>query len=336
MSAAAGGKPFSLRIAFSLPISYDSDSMEAAAMYYFISNPTSRSASAMKLDSMIEQIFRREGAGFRHFETTHAGHACDLAREISENDPHAVIIPIGGDGSIHEVLNGLTHLDTVTLGLIPSGSGNDFARGMGIPTQPEKAISAILHPGRIIRMDVGRVKSGQSFRRFAVSSGIGFDAAVCHKALSSVTKDLLNRFGLGQLTYSAIAAEQIAFYRPCTLKVRVDGGQPFTCRKVHFAAVMNQKFEGGGCMMTPDARPEDGLLDVLIVGGMPRIELIAALPLARGGLHTWIPGLKFIRCRSVDFLAEKPCPIHLDGESGGIKRLFSVGLEPEKLAVIVS
>ena len=305
-------------------------------MYYFILNPNSRSAGAAEVWPKVHRTLHQRGIDHLVFATRHAGHATEIAREISRKDPEAVIVVVGGDGSIHETLNGLENLGTVTLGIIPCGSGNDFVRGMKISSDTDRALDAILARRKVVQMDVGRVHQGSRTLRFGVSTGIGFDASVCHEAFASPIKNALNGLGFGHFAYSAIAVKQIALFDPCNVKIMTGGGRSFHFSKVFFVAVMNQKYEGGGCMMTPGAHPDDGVLDVFVCGGISRGTLVAALPLARFGAHTKIPGLHFLRCRSVEIETAKKYPIHLDGESGGVDRFLKIDLEPEKLNVIVS
>ncbi|MDO4619692.1 MAG: YegS/Rv2252/BmrU family lipid kinase, partial [Lachnospiraceae bacterium] len=264
------------------------------------------------------------------------GHAGELAREISSGDPQAVIVPVGGDGSINEVLNGLTNLDTVTLGLIPAGSGNDFAAGMQISKDPEEAVRSLLDGNRSVLMDVGLLTYNDGTQRhFGISAGFGFDAAVCQEAFTSPLKAALNRFGLGKAVYSAIAVKQIAFCKPFDATLETDSGEIQTIRDIFFIAFMNQKFEGGGLMMTPDARPDDGLLDLLVCAGITRPTLVKALPSARHGGHVGVRGLHFIKARSVDIHASCPRAVHTDGEPLGMHDSLRVGFENQKLRVLI-
>src|SRR5699024_8873846 len=104
--------------------------------------------------------------------------------------------------------------EKTTLGYIPIGSSNDFARGLGIPKKPEEALDAVLHPKKIIHMDIGMLTGAAGERRFLVSGGIGFDAAVCHEVCVSKWKILLNRLGLGKLSYAVVALDRLIKDRP--------------------------------------------------------------------------------------------------------------------------
>lgn len=299
-------------------------------MYYFIVNPSAHSRKNRKIWIRVRDELNRRGILYRAFRTEYPGHAKKLAEAISRKDPHAVIAAVGGDGTVHEILSGLVNLDTVTFGLIPAGSGNDFARGMGIPAKPLDALSAILDPAEIMRMDVGKTDAG----RFGVSCGIGLDAAVCHRALTSPVKGVLNALGCGSLTYALIAVKLFASYQPGPLSVRLDTGEELAYPHAYFAAAMNQRFEGGGFMMTPLSRPDDGELSLIIAEEMPRLRLALAFPLAKKGLHTHFRGVHFVNCRSAVFTSGEASCVHLDGDSCGVRSTLRVELEQEKLQVI--
>lgn len=303
-------------------------------MFYFIINPSSKTKSSRAIWQHVNQVLHQRGIPHHVCATRYPGHASELARSVSRSDPNADIIVLGGDGTIHEVLNGLENLDTVTLGVIPTGSANDFCSGMGIPSDPSRALAAILHPVRKTSLDIGRITSASRTSRFAVSAGIGFDAAVCHEAISSPVKSTLNALHAGPLTYSVIAARQIALYVPGASEIRLDGDRHFRFPDTYFIAVMNQRFEGGGLMMAPNARPDDGVLDVFVCSGISRSRLIASLPAVKYGRHAGLKGAHFLKCRRIEILMDRRRPVHADGESGGVSRTLTADFEPAKLSVI--
>ena len=152
---------------------------------------------------------------------------------------------------------------------------------------------------------------------------------------ASGLKKMLNRFGAGKLTYSIVAAKEIAGSDPGTMRVRVDGEKCYSFPKAYFAAVMNQPYEGGGLMLCPSASACDGLLDLFVCADMPRTELVTALPFTMYGLHRRHAGVHFMRGRHFEIFAEQKSRIHLDGEAGELSHTMDVSLEKEKLRVIV-
>lgn len=237
---------------------------------------------------------------------------------------------------MNEVLNGLSNPSSITLGYIPTGSGNDFARGMQIPTDPRNALSIILNPKHIQQMDIGILKSADVKSRFGVSTGIGFDATICHEALASPIKDLLNRMKLGKLTYAGIALKQILLYRPCRAVIRLDQKQKLVFHKMYFITVMNQPYEGGGFKFCPDANSHDGKLHLCIVGSLNKPKIVFLFPFAFSGNHTRIKGIHILTCTRLDIHTERLLPVHSDGEYRGYAKDISIFLEKKPIGIITS
>ena len=167
-------------------------------MYIFIVNPASRSGHASQIWTEIETLLKERNILYRVYFTSHRGHGTKLAQQFTKDlSSRTTLIVVGGDGTVNEVLNGIEHPEHIILGYIPTGSGNDFAKGMALPSDPQKALELILSPNSYRTVDIGVLKYSEKdtekIRKFAVSTGIGFDAAICHQALVSRLKVLLNR-----------------------------------------------------------------------------------------------------------------------------------------------
>lgn len=307
-------------------------------MYQIIVNPKSRSGQGERLWKQIE---RRLAGGQIPYEvhfTRYRGDGKRLAAALTKGawDSADTLLVIGGDGTVNEVVSGIEHLASVTLGYIPTGSGNDFARGLGIPRDPEAALERILKGKGIREIDVGNICLGEKRRRFVISAGIGFDAAICHQALSSRLKDTLNRLRLGKLTYACIALRQLASFETCTLYAAPRNGERQRFEKTYFAAVMNLPYEGGGLKFAPDAVLDDGYLDVMIACGLPKWKVLCVLPFAFFGKHTLFPEVHMIRCSAITLEADPGMAVHMDGESGGYRKKVELRVEPERLKIVGS
>ena len=165
-------------------------------MYIFIVNPASRSGHASQIWTEIETLLKERNILYRVYFTSHRGHGTKLAQQLTKDlSSRTTLIVVGGDGTVNEVLNGIEHPEHIILGYIPTGSGNDFAKGMALPSDPQKALELILSPNSYRTVDIGVLKYSEKdtekIRKFAVSTGIGFDAAICHQALVSRLKVLL-------------------------------------------------------------------------------------------------------------------------------------------------
>lgn len=302
--------------------------------YDFIINPESRSGLGEMTWKMIEPELKKQRVRYRVHMTAKRKDAGKIAEELTSDGREHTLVVLGGDGTLNEVVNGIRDPEKITLGYIPIGSSNDFARGLRLPKDPMDALEAVLHPGKVIRMDVGVISDGTRSRRFLVSAGIGFDAAVCHEVCVSRWKVILNRLGLGKLSYAVVALDRLAKDRPAHLALTMEDGSrrefPGTC----FAAFMNLPYEGGGFRFCPGASPEDGLLDVIVAHGLSVPKILCLLPLAFGGKHTGSKGITILKCRSVRVEADTPLPLHTDGEPGFPRRTAEAGILDSGIWVI--
>lgn len=306
-------------------------------MYYFIINPNSRSGKAALIWKDLEKILQERNVEYKTFFTKYKGHAALLSASITADLPEGTslnLIAVGGDGTIQEVLSGVRDLSRITFGYIPTGSGNDFCRSMKLPQDPMEALELVLSDKRPHPMDVPHISCGSSSSRFAISCGIGFDAAVCHEVSVTPMKKILNKIGLGKLVYLFVALKQLLFLKPSPMTLVTDDDQTEEFSKVYFTAVMNQKYEGGGFKFCPDASPSDGYLDVIVVDSLSKPKVLCCLPTAFFGKHTHFKGIHIFRCKKIDIHSEARLAVHKDGESAGLLHDFSVCMEPEQIKMI--
>ncbi|HVB10369.1 MAG TPA: diacylglycerol kinase family protein [Bacillota bacterium] len=242
--------------------------------------------------------------------TTHAGHAADLARQACA-DGFTHLLAVGGDGTVHEVVNGIQGPD-VALGLVPCGTGNDFARSAGFPFQPQAAVAG-LDRDRRRAVDLG-VCNGHRFLNVA---GAGFDAEVAR---------LINegpRRSRGALPYVATAISLAFRYRAEEFRLDLDGTT--LVQPCLLAAVGNASAYGGGMRICPRAELDDGLLDVCVVAGIPTAHILSLLPRVFLGRHVSDRSVSYHRARTVEILGPAGVAVHADGEViGGLPARFSV------------
>ena len=155
-------------------------------MYTFIVNPNARSGLGHKVWKDIERSLEDRGTDYQAYLTKYQRHATSIARELTCDRKPCTLIVLGGDGTVNEVMNGITDLSQVTFGYIPIGSSNDFARGLGLSTDPLTALGHILAPSKYTYINVGAMSYQGKRRRFAVSTGIGFDAGGSDRKVSAV------------------------------------------------------------------------------------------------------------------------------------------------------
>lgn len=299
-------------------------------MYYFIVNPASGSGRGRLVWETIEKELDRLRTEYHAYILSGRGEARKLAQGLSKLSHPATIVAVGGDGTINEIINGLSSFENITFACIPTGSGNDFVRGLGLSTSPLEALHRILNPKEIRDINIGQSNEAS----FTVSSGLGFDAAVCHEILDSRLRKILNLFRCGKLAYLLIALRQLFTMKRHTLLVTPDDAPGMTFPDSYFAAVMNLPYEGGGFYFCPDAQPDDDFLDLIVASGISRIRALFLLPLALRGKHVGHKGIRIIRCQKAVVSSDSPLCTHTDGEITGFHNKVSFRLKSRKLPVI--
>ncbi len=301
-------------------------------MYYFIVNRTGGGGRAAATWHKVRTLLRNNKIEYKAFLTKYEKHATVLAKNISKlPDDEIKLIVVGGDGTVNEVLNGITDFNKVSLGVIATGSANDFINGLGIPRDTEEAVKRILDPRDDLYIDVGRVSAdGRRPRYFGISCGVGLDAIVCKKALTSKLKRFLNKLGVGSLTYVILTVVNLFTMRYINAEVKytMDDDEPDVdessngkmtenYEKLIFLAAMNLPAEGGNVPMRPDALPNDGKLSVLATDGVSKIGAFFKLPKLVAGKHRSLKGFHFEDAKNIDIKLGKPTVLHVDGEYYG-------------------
>lgn len=315
-------------------------------MYYVIVNPASRSGKGARIWSALEPVFTEKEIPCKVFFSREPGHAVKIVRDLFSSlvdaSGHELLklIVLGGDGTFNEVLQGISDFDRVQLGYIPTGSSNDLARDLKIPLRPADALDRILSCEKATAMDIGCAVYENSFtkgaikRYFAVSCGIGFDAAVCQEALSSGFKNILNKIGLGRLTYLIIALKQLIATRKTSCQIFLDDREPVRLSRFLFVTGMIHQYEGGGFRFCPGADDQDGIIDLCAVGNISKWLVVAALPTAFKGNHYRFNGIDRYSAKSVRIKASAPLWLHTDGEVSCKVDTVTLTCEKQKLSIL--
>lgn len=309
-------------------------------MYHFIVNPGSRSAHSSGHWETIETEIKKRGISYCSYLTDHAGHATEYAAQIeaeylsTEKSFPLRIVVVGGDGTLNEVVNGLHSFSRIVLGLIPVGSGNDFAREFGISKNPLTALDHVLNPKHIDSMDIGVLESKHldSPKHFLISSGIGYDAAVCDAVNRSKLKKLLNVLHLGQLSYLVFALRLFFRSAPLDSSLCIDGKTIH--KKLLMASSMNCKCEGGGLRLAPTAKTKDHKLTVCVVESFAKWKFFYLLPSLLFGKHTLFRQVSLHHCSTFELTCDAPANTHTDGEDVGLLTHMRVSCHKEQLRIM--
>ena len=308
--------------------------------YKIIANPVSGRGSGARAEAIVDRVFGRARVPYELTETRGPQEATHLAREAVRRG-YDVVVAVGGDGTAHEVVNGLiqaaqekpdwaTGAPAGTLGLVPLGTGNDFAWRLGIPeNDPEAACQLLLADHRRIT-DVGLVTDEQGRSEFFHNHlGSGFEAATAIESLK------IHRLR-GLLLYLTAVLRVIPRYNKAPMvTVRYDGTTE--TRPILLASAANGGRTGGGFKIAPDAQLDDGLLD-LVLANSPNVAIILwLLPHFLAGTH--VRQTKYVSMkRAAHIIIEAPggIPVHLDGEIfRADARRLEITVLPRRLQVIV-
>lgn len=303
--------------------------------YTFLVNPRSRSGNGKMIWSLIEPELKKKRIEYEVLFTKYERHATEIVRELNSDGEEHTLVVLGGDGTINEVVNGIQHPEKLILGYIPTGSGNDFTRAAKLPTDPMKALDNVLNPGKLISMDIGKVQMDDKHYDFAVSTGIGFDAAVCHQVAKSKVKVWLNKLHLGSLTYLCIAVQRLFGDKTVHMELKLDDKEPIVFEKSYFATVMNHPYEGGGFFFCPKAKIDDQTLDVIVAANLSKPKVLCLLPTALFGKHTRFKGIYIYQCKKAEIYAEGDCPVHTDGEPVTFARSLKAQLRTGQVRLMV-
>lgn len=285
-----------------------------------IANPEAGRGSASVLAARAASLFKARGCLFDLELTKGPGDAGRIARAACPD--HEVIVAIGGDGTVNETAAGMV-FSARPLGIVPAGSGNDFVKSLGIPSDPEKAVDVVLQ-GSARTIDAGTING----RYFVNGVGIGFDAAVNRASYS------IDRSRRGLQLYLRALLKTLGTYRPVPMSVTMNGVS--TEQEIFLLSIGNGTTVGGGFRLTPHAVLDDGLLDITLVKPIGLLPLLWHLP--KVFLGTIDRVTKYAVTGRTDRLvveASSAVPVHLDGEmyEGGEKR-FEVRLVSGALTVI--
>ena len=303
-------------------------------MYNFIVNPNAKGGQGEKLWRRLEKRLAYLGIEYEAFLTTKAGDASVFAANLTKKcrEPRIIVI-VGGDGIVNEVVDGLCFGGPVTLGYIPTGSGNDLARSLRLPLSPLRCLKKIINPKYYKLLDYGVISYGEQLnhRRFMVSAGIGLDAAVCQNILKSKTKRLLSKVHLEKLSYALVGIKRLLFTWPVKGYLILDGIQRVEFNHIYFVSAHIHPYEGGGFRFAPSADPCDGKLTVCVVHNGKKRKILPVLAGAFFGRLNKRHGIRNYTCHEVEIHVDRPLAVHADGEDCLCQKDIHIRCIPQKV-----
>lgn len=299
-------------------------------MYYIVVNPASKTGKGLKIWKRLLPILHHKNIPYQVQFTTGLDSATRISHSISSSitSPTTLIV-LGGDGTINEVIQGLSNHHLVKIGYIPTGSSNDLARSLKISKNPLLALENIINTPVTSTLDIGRVtyingyhrltnapltKADNISRLFAVGFGIGFDAAVCEASMNSPIKGFFNGIGLGKLTYLGIGLMQLIKSPSADCELYLDNGHHIKFKKFLFITAMVHPYQGGGFKFCPFADAQDDFLDICVAGNINFRKALMIIPSAFKGKHLRFADVHSYRSKNITIKSSLPLWIHTDGE----------------------
>jgi YegS/Rv2252/BmrU family lipid kinase len=280
-------------------------------------NPSAGGGRSARILPQVEDELRSLRIAF-HTETTRdLDHGCQLAADAARAGE--VVVTLGGDGLVGCVAGALRGVPGSLLGVLPGGRGNDLARALGIPREA-RAACAVVATGSERVLDVGDVGG----RTFVGIASLGFDSDANRIANTAPAR-------LGRLVYVYAALRALAAWQPARFDLRIDG------ERLRFSgysvAAANAPGYGGGMLLAPEARLDDGLFDVVLTGRLPKRRFLAALPKVFKGTHVDEPSVRVLRARELHVDADRPFVVYADGDPIGSTPV-TIRIEPGALRVL--
>lgn len=285
----------------------------------FILNPAANRGDTGKQSDFLHQLLARQMQAARedglHYEpdwvtTEYRGHAVELAHQAAK-EGYDVVVSVGGDGTTHEIINGLMRSEPENrprLGIIPVGSGNDFAFNVGLSGDLEEA-ARCLFSGKVRLIDVGTIADGSGRKEYWNNTiGIGFSGIV--NILASKVKRLR-----GLMVYFKAVLETIFFHLPdMHIRVKADD-QEAVEHRLTMLSVCNGPREGGGFPVVPGALVDDGLISFLLMQRVNRLQTLYFLPIVMAAKHLKHERFfKTVDAKRLQVTSDHPLIIHTDGE----------------------
>ena len=249
-----------------------------------VANPKAGHGKGARAIKELHLLLGAKEIKYEIFETQYPGHATELAQRLAEKGARRIII-LGGDGTISEVVNTTTNSE-VELGVISVGTGNDLARSLGLPyNKPEKALEVIFS-GKPTKVDVG----WEEDRCFISTLGLGFPAIIAQKVNKM-------KYLKGSPAFFIAAYKTISQLHPIPVRITLDDETlNVNCTSI---LIQNTRFCGGGLLVAPAARTDDGLFDVVVVNDIGKVDLMMNFPKIYSGRHLKHPKFSLYRSQSV-------------------------------------
>ncbi len=294
-------------------------------LYFFIVN--NQSGNGLKVWKRISKMMAKMNIKYKAIVLDKDDHGIFKIKDLLTNCNIKALVVIGGDGTIQQALRYIENT-SIPIGVIPAGSGNDFARALNIPKNSRRALKKILL-GKTTMINVMHVNNNSCL----TVVGVGFDAKVTEITNRSKIKKWLNYFRAGKLAYVFSVLRAVFSYSPTDVEITIDGNTK-SYLNVWLIAIANTPFYGGGLKICPEADETDNTLNLCIAHSLSRLELLIFFPLVFLGKHTLHRSVTSIKGQVIEVKSNGTTLVQADGEMLG-ETPVSISIKKEKLKVII-
>ncbi|MDP5272973.1 diacylglycerol/lipid kinase family protein [Chengkuizengella axinellae] len=300
-------------------------------MIGFVINPVSGNGRGMKVWYEIKHILQEKNINYVESFTNKVGSGTKCTLDLIHKYKPKIIVAVGGDGTVHEVINGVYQADVknhIHFGYIPSGSGNDYARGVNLPKNPMKALDVILHSEKRKRLDLLKIDNEVA----VCSIGTGLDGKVAQITNEAKYKKWLNGLRLGGLAYVISLFRVLFSFKTSDITLNIDG-EVKQLKKVWFIAVSNLPFYGGGMLINPQAIPDDEKAEICIVSNINSLELLTLFPLVYFGKHAKHKAVSFLSGKKIEYVPSHYLTTQADGETIKVNK-YKIDVLPKHITIV--
>lgn len=293
-------------------------------MYLFIINK--QSGNGFQVWEKLIPLLTEMNVEYKTYFISKKEQLQNFKTEIKSLHIKAIVI-VGGDGTVHHILPFIEET-SLPIGIIPAGSGNDFARALKIPKNSSLALKKLLQ-GKIKQVDIIYVNG----KPCTTVVGVGFDAVVTDITNRSNIKQWLNKLKIGKFSYVVGVLRALFSFKPNEVVITIDGKKK-TYPHIWLIAIANTPFYGGGLKICPSAEETDGILNICIADSLSKWEVLMLFPLIFLGKHTIHQGVTFSTGKKIEISTNQPLLVQADGEVLGTTPV-SITILKQKLNIIV-
>ncbi|WP_052158868.1 diacylglycerol kinase family protein [Halobacillus sp. BBL2006] len=290
-------------------------------MNILIVNPKAGYGKAQKLFERLKKDPLYKQKNCRAFFTEYAGHAEKIAEQVVEihHESLACIFVLGGDGTLHEVINGTKKRPSIPIAFVPAGSGNDFARGIGTRKKGVELFRKMITHPKIVHLHQGVFVPNQRYQRgsryFANSIGFGLDGKIVSAANRPVFRKWMQRLYLQKFIYTLALLRLLKNYEPITVELQIDE-KTMQFANAAMVTVTNHPYYGGGMKITPKMHIQHPGFHVLVIDSISKWKILGLFLTVFFGTHTKLKEVSVREAHTVKVSSEQPLPYQIDGQSG--------------------